>query len=115
MHRAALADEAAAEFLEDPVGLHQDSPEPVDVVRIVGAVDLVLVETDRVGNFVRLVMDLHVQAQLAHLIHEPGVERSRRLRLQCHAGSAAVASLHDQFMVHEIEVDLERRAAVGNR
>jgi hypothetical protein len=112
MDRAALADEAAAELLEDPVRLHEDLPEPVRVVGIVRTVNLVLVETDRFGNFVRFSMDSHMQAQLVHFIHEPAVERGCRLRFERQSGNAAVADLQDQLVIDKVEVDLERPAAV---
>ena len=51
--RAALADEARAKLLEDPIGLHEDAPEAVGVLRIVGAVRFVPIEADRIGDLVR--------------------------------------------------------------
>ena len=69
--RAALADEAGAELLEDAVGLHEDAPVALDGVRIVGAVRLVLIEADGALYFVGKRVDLHGTAERLHLRHEP--------------------------------------------
>ena len=63
MHRAALPGEARSKDLEDPIRLHQHAPEPVRVLGIVSAVDLVLREGDRLGDLVRLGVNLHVQVE----------------------------------------------------
>ena len=39
--------------LEHAIGLHEDAPEAVGVLRVVGAVRLVLVEGQRIGDLVR--------------------------------------------------------------
>jgi len=65
MHRARFAEEAGAEFCEYAVGLPQHLPEPVRGVRIVGGMHLVIAKADRVRQFVRLVVDLDVDAEFA--------------------------------------------------
>ena len=76
---------------------------------------LVLIERDRFGDLVRLHVDLHGQAEPVQFSHQTRVERRDRLRLQRQPAAAAVARLHDQLMVDEIEINLERAVAVWNR
>ena len=65
MHGTALADEAGAEFLEDPVALHEGAPEAVDRRRVVRAMHLVAIEGDRIDNLVRTGVDVNVHAEPA--------------------------------------------------
>jgi hypothetical protein len=104
-----------AELLEDPVGLHQDAPEPVGVFAVIRSVCLVLVEADGIGHFVGFRVDVDRQAELVQLLHEARVERRHRLRLQCDRSDAAVARLYGHLVTHEVEVDLERSVAMRNR
>jgi hypothetical protein len=52
VHRAALAAKTRPELVEYPIGLEEHPPETVGVLAIVGAVNLVLVEADRMREFV---------------------------------------------------------------
>jgi hypothetical protein len=115
MDRAALADEAPAEVLHDPVGLREDAPVAIDRVGRVRRVDSVLIETDRVCHLVGLPIDVHVQVQLAHFFAKAAVERRDGLWLQRKAPPAAVARLDDELVRDEVEVDLEGSDPVGNR
>ena len=115
MHRTALAEEAAAKFLHDPIGLNQDSPKPVCVVAIVCFMRLVLIEPDRIGHFIWLFADIDVQTETVQLLHQAPIERHNRLRFQRKAARAAVAFANHQLMMNEIEVDLKGTKAVRNR
>ena len=65
VHGTDLTDEPGAELLEHPVGLHEDSPEPMGVLPIVCPVGFVLVEVDRLGNFVRFLVDDYRQTRVS--------------------------------------------------
>src|ERR1017187_8351460 len=63
LHRAGLADETGAKLLEHGVAPHQDSPESVNRVGIVGGVDLVRLEWNWIGKFVGHGVDVHLDSQ----------------------------------------------------
>src|SRR5580765_6873662 len=75
MHRTALANKPCAKLVEDTTGVHEDSPEPVGVLRIVATMRLILVEGDRVGNLVGASVRSHSQFESFHFRHEAPVER----------------------------------------
>src|SRR4029077_19928276 len=79
MHRAAFTDEAGAKRVENPVGLHQDPPKPICIFEIIGAVSFVLVEADGIGDFVGFRVNLYLQVELGHLLHQARVESRYRL------------------------------------
>src|SRR6188474_1394682 len=107
MHRTALANELRAKLVEDTTGLHEDSPEPVGVLRIVAAMRLILVEWDRVGHLVGASVQGHPKVERFHFLHEAPVERGHRLRLECQNRLATIGRLHDQLMSEKIEINLE--------
>ena len=112
VHRTALAGEPRAEHFQHAVGLHQDPPEPVGVLTIVGAMDLVAIERDRIRHLVRALPNVHVQAERVELVHEARVERRDRLRLEREPAFSAVARRDDQPVIDEVEIDLERAGPV---
>src|SRR5690606_27712711 len=71
MYRTALADEPGAERGKDPFGLYKDPPEAVCVLGIVRTVYVVFVERDRIDHFAGRLADRHMEAEPAHLLHEP--------------------------------------------
>src|SRR2546429_7469802 len=112
VHRAALADEAAAEGREDPVRLHQHTPEAIGVFGIVRRVLPVRVERDRVLELVRRRVNLHLQTQLPQRREELWVEIRYRAWPQRDRPHGALATLDQEPVVDEVEVDLKRPRAV---
>src|SRR5687768_4189289 len=82
VYRAAFADEARAESGEDALALHEDAPEPVGVLGVVRTVNFILIERNRVGNFIGIAVDRHRQAEPLQLVHQPRVEPGDGPRLQ---------------------------------
>src|SRR6266498_919350 len=65
MHRTALADESCAKFLEDKVGGQYYAPKAIGVLRIVGCMSLILMQWNRIGNFLRLGINIHLDTGAA--------------------------------------------------
>ena len=112
MHGAALADEARPEFLENAVGLNEDAPETGSVFAVVCTVDLVLIEPDRVRDFIGLFVYINVEAEFGQLIHHETIKSSDRPGLERDLCSATVTRLNRQTVSNEIKQDLERALAV---
>ena len=109
--RTRLAAVPAGELLEDPVRPVEDPPEALDRVGVVGRVLGVLGERRRHRDAERLLADRDVDAEppqarrgAARRTPRPRARRERE-RLRCTA-----ARPHDEPVVDEVEVDLERHA-----
>ena len=115
VHGAALADEAGAKLLEDPVSLNQDLPEPDGVLLIVGTVRFVQIERQGIGDFAGRYAQLDVKLESVHFLRQLRIERCHRLRPERETAGAAVAGLYRQLMGDEVEIDLEGPRAIRNR
>ena len=115
MDGAAFSDESGAKFFKNTISLHEDPPKSVGVIRVIRVMNLIPVEGDRIGDFIRLMVDIHVQIQQFQRRPEIGVELRDRLRLQIDTTAAAIARLYGQIMIYEVEVDLESSVAIRNR
>src|SRR5580765_6537416 len=115
MHRTTLANEPRAKLVEDTTSLHEYSPEPVGVLRIVATMRFILVEGDRVGNLVGASVRSHSQFEPFHFLHEAPVERGHRLRLERQIRLPTIGRLHDQLMSEKIEINLERPSSIWNQ
>src|SRR5450755_1134804 len=65
LNRAGLADEPCAKLFEHDVAPHQDPPETVNRISIVGGVDVVCLEWNGIGKFVGYGVDVHLDSQFA--------------------------------------------------
>src|SRR5437899_10073959 len=63
MNRAAFADKLSAEFLKHSLGGKQYSPQAIGVFRIVRCMSLILIEQNRIRNFLRFRIELYVDAR----------------------------------------------------
>src|SRR5580692_2639000 len=63
VYRADLAHEAGGKLLEDAVRVHQDSPESMGRLRVVGGMLQVLSEGNRMRELHRYGMDVHAEAE----------------------------------------------------
>ena len=68
----------------------------------------VALERNRVGHFVGRGVDLHRQVQFAQDRHRLFVKLRHALRLELEVSDRAVAFQDAQFVIDEIETDLER-------
>jgi hypothetical protein len=59
VHRAALAAEARAKFLKNPISLNEHAPEPICVLVIIGAMLFVAIKRDWILNLVGHGVDAH--------------------------------------------------------
>src|SRR6185437_8090573 len=82
MHRARLADEAAAELLQYRIDRAQHAPEPLDRLALVGRMRRVLVERDRIGDLLRQGPDVDLKAQRVERRQGLGIKSRHRLRLE---------------------------------
>src|SRR5713226_2195461 len=113
MHRACLAEEAGAELLEDPVGIHENLQKAPHRGRIVGCMFPVLRKPDRFRQFVGRLVDSDVNAEVCKVSHDSGVEARYRLSGQCQLPPYAVAGGDPQDMIDEVEIDLEGPRPIG--
>jgi hypothetical protein len=113
MHRARLAEKAAAEQLEHPVGLHQRAPEAVRGLGVVRLMRFVQGEADRVRHLVGPVVDPDRNADSVQEAHDPAVERRDALRLQRQRRRIPAAGAHQKAVRDEVELDLEDLVPAG--
>src|SRR5215470_13605082 len=107
MHGTALATETGAEFLKYAITLHKHAPEPVGIFGVVRTVDFIALERNRVLSFVWCRVDSHRQIQFSQRLHDLLVKFSYGLRTQLQGAHRAVAFYDAQFMINEIETNLE--------
>src|SRR5262249_9461137 len=104
---AALADEAGAERLHDPVGLDEHAPEALGVFGVVGRVSSVLRERDGGVDLVGARVDVDLEVELPKGLHHGIVEGGDRARLESDRAARALARLDEELVRDEVEVDLE--------
>src|SRR4051812_41725715 len=114
MHGAALADKPGAKLFEDAVDSYQNSPKAMHVLRVIRAVDTVLVETDGIGDFDWHGPDLHLDAERMEQVHELRVELSHGARNQRQRPSPSFSGQDIEFVVYEVELNFEGLAFVRN-
>src|SRR3954452_17134651 len=115
MHRARLAEKTGAEELEDAIGLDERAPEAMRRGGIVGGVDAVLREADRVRDLVRHLLDRDRDAEAAKDFHERSMEVGDGLRLERQRPLLAAAGSRGEAVADEVELELEDLAADRNR
>ena len=115
MHRAHLADKAGAECSENPVGLHQDPPEAVDVFGVIGAVLPILLERYGIGDLDRRRPNPDVEPERLQPLHDLAVEIGNGAGTQRETFGRPVIGRNRQAVTDEIEIDLEGPSAVGDR
>ena len=115
MHRARLAEEAAAKQLENAIGLDEDPPEAMGRGGVVGDVGAVLREADGLGHLVRHLVDHHADAEVAQEVHRSTIEVRHRLRREGERALLAPAGAGDEAVAGEVELDLEQFGADRDR
>lgn len=115
MHRARLAEKAGPELLEYAIAVHQDLVKPAHRIRVIRCVLRILRKRDRVGDFVRYLVNGDVDSEVFQIGHDRRVEARDRLTGQRESPLGAVAGRDAERVIDEIEVDLERAVAVGDR
>ena len=115
MHRARLAEEAAAKQLENAIGLDKDPPKAMGRGGVVSAVGAVLREADRLGHFVRHLVDRHADVKLVQEVHGSAIEVRNRLRREGERALLAPAGAGDEAVADEVELDLEEFGADRDR
>src|ERR1700690_1047110 len=114
MNRAGLALELGAELLEYRVDGEQDAPEALDGHRIVGGVNAVLVEGNRIGDFDRRPPDFHFNTCRMNHVHDVSVKVGHRTRDEREGFERAIAGLKDELVAEKVEPELKRQIATGN-
>src|ERR1041384_1235892 len=115
MDRAAFADEAGPELLEDAVNLNEYAPEAIRVFGVVRAVLFVLGEGNRLDNFIRLRVNVHHDLEGLQRVHHIRVKVRDRARLKCERLRRAVIRVNEQSMFDEVKIHLKRSIAVRHR
>ena len=105
---------ARAKVVEHAVGLHELAPERVRGGRIVARVHAILLERDRALDLHRHGPDGYIDIERAQRTHHRRVEFRRRHRRKRDALLARVAGVQHELVRAEIEIDLQRAAAIGH-
>ena len=82
MERAALANKARAEPSENTCGLNEYAPEALGVLAVVGGVDAILAEADRIWNLIGQLIDTDVDAKLSERAHNLSIKIGNRARVE---------------------------------
>ena len=107
VHGADLAEEPAAEHLEDAIHLDERPPEPLHLLAVVRRVLRVLLERDGVGDLHRHRPHGRGQPEPIEVLHQLGVEVGDGARSQVHRRGRAVRHRDVEAVGEEVEVDLE--------
>src|SRR4029079_6674217 len=91
------------------------APERLREITVVGRVNLILAEPDRVGNFVGKLVDADVDAEFGKRAHDVRIEIGHAARVEPDRLFAALAGRDAQHMVQTVEVGLEAAVAIRNR
>jgi hypothetical protein len=113
--RAALPDEAGAEFLEDAIDLHQCAPEARGEFAIVVMVLSILLEWDPIRHFTRCRMDPDVETKRRERVENLVIEVRHGTRLEGYRSLSSIGRLDQELITEQIEVDLEGSTVVGNQ
>src|SRR5213078_2290983 len=111
VHGARLAEEAGAERIEDPSDPDEYLQERLCRSRVVGAMDRVGFEANRVGDFGRHGPDPGVDAQPRERVHDEAIKLGHRPRLEGYRGVTAVRGLDAELMRDEVERDRDEAPA----
>jgi hypothetical protein len=116
MNRTDLAYESGTKLLEHAVGLHERAPESIGVHSVIGAIQFVAIEADRILDFVRNRMNGSAGPRA---FRAPSSAAYRTVATDigsmCKSPVAVVAGLNRQPMIDEVEIDLQRPRADGDR
>ena len=96
------------------VGLGENAPEALRELPIVGGVNMILAETNCVGNLVGQLIDADLYAKLREGAHEIRVEIGDGARAELDCPLTAIAGRDKQHVVQEVEIELEAAILEGN-
>src|SRR6476646_1235058 len=88
---------------------------PLGVFAVVGGVDVVLAEADRVGNLVGQLIEADLDAELREDAHDSGIEVGDRAWEKPDLLFIPVARRGPQYVVEKIEFEVERALPVRER
>jgi hypothetical protein len=104
-----LAEKPRAKSVKDAVNRHKSVEEALDGLCIVGSNLTVMLEWDRIGDFVGPSMELRFAAKLRYQLAEPRMKIGNGHRSKRDFHSAPIACLADYRMSYQIEDDLDTR------
>ncbi len=110
VYGARLAEKAAAEALENTIGLDEDAPESVCGLAIVSSMDAILGEGDRVRHLVRPFRDTDGNAEIVQQAEQAVMEVGDGLRLEPERPLRPGARANEEPLRDEIKLDLEDSA-----
>src|SRR3954454_15933284 len=90
-----LAEKPCAKLVKHAINRHKSVEEALDGLCIIGANLTVVLERDRIGDFVGLSMELRFAAKLRYQLAEPRMNIGNRHRLKRDFRSAPIACLAD--------------------
>lgn len=111
MDGADLAQEARSKTLQHAIYLDERTPKPVHRIGVVGPMNGVPLEWNRVRDFVWFAIDFSRNSEVVRQFAEALVEISHAHWLQYESSSRAVGGGADQAMIYEVEVELHAPTA----
>jgi hypothetical protein len=115
MHRAGLADESAAKFLEYGIHGYQNPPKAICITGLVTRVSHVLIEANGIRYFDGHRPDFYIEPQGAQHFHELAIKSGDRAMVKRDGASGAAAGSDIEAVVDEVETDFKISAGAGNR
>ncbi|MGB6769555.1 MAG: hypothetical protein WBE50_15980 [Methyloceanibacter sp.] len=91
MNRTAFAYEGRPEFAHHPCGLNENAPEALGELAVVGGVNMILAETNRVPDLVWQLVNANLDAEVRKGVHEVGLKVDDGSRKERDLPSTAVA------------------------
>jgi hypothetical protein len=115
MHWRCPALKVGTGLLHDEVNLRQHSPESIRPFRLIDGVDRVLGKGNRIADLIGYGPEVCLDAERTELTHEVGVELRDRSGGQKHTPIFATRGHDHDFVVDEIDVNLEDPAREFHR
>src|SRR4029077_12225246 len=115
MHRARLAEKAAAEQLEDTVDLNKRAPKAMGRRGVISGVGVIFREADRVRDLVWHFIDGDRDTDAGEELGHASIEFGNCLRLERQRLGLAQARACNEAMADEIEFELEVLALIRDR
>src|SRR3954465_12329086 len=107
MDRTDLSGEARPKPMKHTVDRNQGPEKPCHGACIIGSDLTVVLEGDRIGNFIGPAVEFRCTAETSHQLTEPGVKIGNGHRPERHFNPAAIRGLSDHDMAGEIERALD--------
>src|SRR4029079_16727554 len=106
------ADETRSKLLHHSLRRTQHMPAPLDILRLVRNMLLILVKRNRIRYLNRHLPDLNLDSELLERQHRLAVERRDTLRFQGHERIRPIAAFDHEKVIDEVKLHFEESVFV---